>query len=210
MNKFKISNKPLRLLGNSRPGLVFVISAPAGTGKTTLVRLLCQEFPQDICESVSCTTRTPRINEQEGVDYYFLTPDQFDKKLKENAFIEHAAVFDHRYGTLYAEINGKTDQGRHVVLVIDTQGAMSIKKHLQAVFIFIAPPSLEELERRLRLRQTETEQSLVKRLAWAKKEMLMASNYDYVVVNEDLETAYEVLKSIVIAEEHRNRHKTVT
>lgn len=198
------------MLSNSRSGLVFVISAPAGTGKTTLVRLLCQEFPEHICESVSCTTRAKRINEQEGVDYYFLTPDQFDQKLKENAFIEHATVFDHRYGTLRAEITDKTKQGRHVILVIDTQGAMNIKEHLQAVFIFIAPPSLEELERRLRLRQTETEQSLIKRLAWAKNEMLMASSYDYVVVNEDLETAYEVLKSIVIAEEHRNRHKTVT
>lgn len=206
MSKYKIlNNSSPRILGNQEKGLVFVISAPAGTGKTTLARMLCKEFDGMIHESVSCTTRAKRLNEQDGVDYYFLSPQEFEKNVRDGAFLEHSLVFDQYYGTLKSEIEKKTANGKHVILVIDTQGAMKIQKQIEAIFIFIAPPSLDELERRLRLRQTETEESIRKRLSWAEKEVLMADQYDYFIVNEDLQLAYQVLKSIVIAEEHKNR-----
>lgn len=194
-------------MGNQEKGLIFVISAPAGTGKTTLARMLCKEFEGKIHESISCTTRAKRVNEQDGVDYHFLSVKEFEKNIHEGAFLEHTLVFDHYYGTLKSEIDKKTAEGKHVILVIDTQGALKIQKQIEAVFIFIAPPSLDELERRLRFRQTETEESIKKRLSWAEKELLMADHYDYFVVNEDLEIAYQVLKSIVIAEEHKNRRR---
>lgn len=192
-----------KLLGNLSQGLLFVVSAPAGTGKTTLVRLLTKEF-SCVVESVSCTTRPPRAGEEEGKDYYFLTEEAFKEKKDKGDFLESAEVFGYLYGTSEALVEAKRKEGKHVILVIDTQGAeflQSIK--FDAIYIFIAPPNLETLESRLLKRQTEDEEERVKRLSWAHKEMEISSLYDYLIVNSDLEVAYQVLKSILIAEEHR-------
>ncbi len=175
-----------KLLGNLPRGLVFVVSAPAGTGKTTLVRMLAQEFPC-IHESVSCTTRPPRQGEIDGKDYYFLSPQEFEEKKQLGDFLEHA-------------------MGNHVFLVIDTQGALQLKKkQFSAVYIFLSPPSEEELKERLVRRKTEEMEVIEKRLSWAKAEMSMVANYDYHIINDNLNMAYAVLRSIVIAEEHKIR-----
>ncbi len=206
MSRFKtLNNGSPKLIGNHEKGLVFVISAPAGTGKTTLTERLCREFKGQIQESISCTTRSKRVNESEGLHYHFINHDQFKEKIQTDAFLEYAEVFDHYYGTLKTEISAPLEKGIHVVLVIDTQGAMKIRDLIDAVFIFIAPPTLDELERRLRKRQTESEEMIEKRLKWAEKEITYAEHYDYFIINQDLEVAYQALKSIVIAEEHRNR-----
>ena len=193
-----------KILGALKKGLVFVISAPAGTGKTTLVRMLQKEF-SCLVESVSYTTRKPRPGEEDGIDYYFVSEEEFARKLEEGDFIEHAKVFHHNYGTSKKFIESQLKEGKHVLLVIDTQGALQLKGKYDATFIFISPPSLSELRSRLYGRQTETDQAIEHRLSWAEKEMSLAPNYDYHIINEDLYTAYTVLRSILIAEEHRNR-----
>ncbi|HSW86383.1 MAG TPA: guanylate kinase [Rhabdochlamydiaceae bacterium] len=191
-----------KLLGNLSKGLVFVLSAPAGTGKTTLVRMLRDEFPC-VAESISCTTRPPRPGEIPGKDYHFLTVEEFEDKIKKEDFLEYAKVFDNYYGTSKEFVLAQQEKGKHVILVIDTQGAMQLKGKIPAVFVFVSPPSLQELRERLFKRQTESMEHIEQRLSWAKNEMSMAVHYDYHIVNENLHTAYEVLRSILIAEEHR-------
>jgi guanylate kinase len=198
-----------KLLGNISKGFVFVISAPAGTGKTTLVRMLAQEFPC-IYESVSCTTRPPRSGEVDGKDYYFLSKKEFEEKVGQGDFLEYAEVFGYHYGTSRSHVFEQQEMGKHVFLVIDTQGAMQLKKkRFPAVYIFLSPPSLEELERRLVKRKTENMETIEKRLSWAKAEIEMMEKYDYHIVNDHLNQAYIVLRSIVIAEEHRIQKKGI-
>lgn len=194
----------MTVLGGLNRGLVFVISAPAGTGKTTLVRMLREEF-HCIVESVSYTTRSPRANETPGRDYYFIAPDEFKQKIAEEEFLEYAQVFGNYYGTSRKFVESQQEKGKHVILVIDTQGAMQLKGKIDAVFIFISPPSLEELKFRLHSRKSETEEAIHHRLSWAEKEIALAKHYDYHIVNDHLKTAYDVLRSILIAEEHKNR-----
>jgi guanylate kinase len=192
-----------KVLGNCKKGLLFVVSAPAGTGKTTLVRLLTEEF-SCVVESISFTTRPPRVGEQEGKDYYFITKEVFEDKLQKAEFLESADVFGHLYGTSKELVESTREQGKHVVLVIDTQGALYLQTlSLDATYIFIAPPSLEILEERLLQRKTEDDGEREKRLSWAHKELEVASCYDFLIINSDLKVAYQVLKSILIAEEHR-------
>lgn len=193
------------MLGNASKGQLFVISAPAGTGKSTLVDMILSEFPHEIAESCSTTTRAPRLGETKGTHYDFVTPEQFERLLKEGVFLEHAEVFGQRYGTRTDEVLRLENEGKHVVLVIDTQGAMQVKKKLDATFIFISPPSYEELRNRLEKRKTEDAESIERRLSWAKKEMTMISHYDYHIVNDNLEVTYQILKSIFIAQEHKRR-----
>ena len=185
-------------------GLLFIISAPAGTGKTTLVQMLTEEFPR-ATRSVTYTTREPRVGEKEGVDYFFLTEQAFQEKIKAGDFLEHAEVFGFHYGTDRAWIEKHLRAGQHVILVIDTQGADIVKKKIKSISIFISPPSLEELKKRLLKRKTESPESLEKRLEWAQHELEMISHYDYHIVNDLLADAYRALKSILIAEEHRVR-----
>ncbi len=195
----------LKLLGNLSTGLVFVLSAPAGTGKTTLVRMLVREFGC-IAESISCTTRAIRPGEQPGVDYHFLSLEEFQKKRAEGDFLECAEVFGHWYGTSKAYVQAQQSMGKHVFLVIDTQGALWLKQQLfKAVYIFLSPPSMEELKSRLHQRQTDSQSVIEQRLAWAEEELRMQPYYDYHIVNDHLEHAYAILKSIVIAEEYRIR-----
>jgi guanylate kinase len=196
-----MSNKQL-LLGNRSRGLLFVFSAPAGTGKTTLVNMLTKEF-DCVKPSISCTTRPKRSDEVDGVHYHFLNDEAFAKKVEANEFLEHVTLFGYRYGTSKRVVEQMQAEGKHVVLVIDTQGALALMGKEPAIFIFLMPPSLEELGRRLLDRGTETRDTLAVRLSEAGREIATASAYHYVIVNDDLEIAYQVLRSIVIAEEHR-------
>lgn len=209
MSRFKMSNKSVEdpslvLLGGKKKGLLFVVSAPAGTGKTTLVRMLVREFPC-IVESVSYTTRSPRANEESGIDYYYISHQEFEKRIRSGDFLEYAEVFGQCYGTSKETVEKELGAGKHVILVIDTQGALQLMEHTQAIFTFISPPSIQELRSRLMKRKSESKESLESRLSWSQKEIAFASFYDYHIVNDSLQTSYEILRSILIAEEHKVR-----
>jgi guanylate kinase len=190
------------LLGNSNRGRLFILSAPAGTGKTTLVRMLTEEFPC-VVASISLTTRSPRDGEVDGVDYFFVTKENFEAKIRAGEFLEHVELYGERYGTSRSWVESQLNEGKHVILVIDVQGARLLRNQVDAVTIFVSPPSMEELERRLRKRRTEPTAVIEQRLAWAKKEIEAGGEYDYRIINDDLANAYQVLRSILIAEEHR-------
>lgn len=192
-----------KLLGSLKRGIVFVISAPAGTGKTTLVRMLTQEF-SCVVESVSYTTRKIRPGEIDGQDYHFIEKDEFKKRIAGGDFLEYAEVFGELYGTSKSTVENLQKGGKHVVLVIDTQGAEQLMGSLDAVFIFISPPSLDELKRRLSSRNSDSPDKIEERLSWAKREMAASIRYDYRIVNDALQTAYEILRAVLIAEEHRS------
>lgn len=192
------------LLGNCKEGHLFIVSAPAGTGKTTLVQMLCDEFPS-VVRSLSFTTRLPRPGEIEGKDYHFISKEEFEKKIQEGDFIEWAEVFGNYYGTSKGYIQSRQKAAKHVVLVIDTQGAMQLKKKVAATFIFISPPSVAALRERLFKRKTESELHIEERISWAEKEMAQAPHYDYHIVNDNVLVAYEILRSIIIAQEHKTR-----
>ncbi|MEZ5315712.1 MAG: guanylate kinase [Chlamydiales bacterium] len=193
------------LLGNRNQGILFVISAPAGTGKSTLVEMILKEFPDQIAKSRSCTTRDPRPQEVLTHHYDFISITDFHQKITSGEFLEQVEVFGNYYGTRKEEVADLQEQGKHVLLIIDTQGAMQIMKKIPAVFIFIAPPSFKELRNRLVKRSTENDQKIQERLLWAKQEMRFACFYDYYIVNDDLEVTYQILRSILIAEEHKRR-----
>lgn len=190
------------LLGDIPEGIAFVISAPAGTGKTTLAHKLVKEFP-NVVASISYTTRSPRSGEIDGKDYHFITKTEFESRIEASDFLEYAELYGIYYGTSRRWIAEQQKQGKHVLLVIDTQGAMQLKGKFPAVFIFIRAPSLNELKKRLILRGTEDLEMINKRLEWASTELQIAAQYDYQIVNDNLSTAYQVLKSIVVAECHR-------
>jgi guanylate kinase len=190
------------LLGEHSEGRMLVVSAPAGTGKTTLVQRLVQEFPE-VKASVSYTTRQPREGEIPGVHYHFISEAEFEVKIAEGDFLEYVKLYDTYYGTSRQWILAQQKKGYHIVLVIDTQGALQLKGRLAASFIFIRPPSLQVLQTRLVNRLTESPEMIEKRLEWAKRELEAVHYYDYQIINDDLEVAYQVLKSIVIAECHR-------
>ncbi|WP_068467849.1 guanylate kinase [Candidatus Protochlamydia phocaeensis] len=190
------------LLGNLSEGLAFIVSAPAGTGKTTLVQMLVEEFPSVIA-SISYTTRLPRTGEVPGKHYHFISESEFEAKIAAADFLEYVKLYGTYYGTSRQWIQEQQRQGKHVVLVIDTQGALQLKGNFPGVFIFIRPPSLEVLRERLEGRKTETPELIEKRLGWAQAELNAVQYYDYQIVNDELATAYQVLRSIVIAECHR-------
>ena len=187
-----------------KKGFIFVISAPAGTGKTTLVKMLCDEF-QNVKKSISFTTRPSRAGELEGRDYHFISKRAFEEKIEKSDFLEYAKVFDHYYGTSKSAVEKELQGGKHVVLVIDTQGAMKVQKMIDGVFVFISPPNLEELKKRLKVRKSEDESAMEMRLSWAAKEMSLIPKYNYHIVNDHLKIAYDALRSILIAEEHKVR-----
>lgn len=189
---------------NNKQGLIFIVSAPTGTGKTTLVQRLVQELPR-VVASVSYTTRPQRSDEVEGLHYHFLTEEKFTQGIAKGDFLEYVQLYGDYYGTSKRWVEERLQQGKHVILVIDTQGAIFLKQKLKATYIFVSPPSLEELERRLKSRQTESQEVIDKRLAWVKHEMAAVHHYDYLIVNDDFEAAYQALRSIIIAEEHRIR-----
>ena len=177
-----------------RKGTLYVFTGPSGAGKGT--RLQAQD--DRLFYSISATTRAPRPGETDGVQYYFLSKAEFEEKIAQNAFLEHARYVDNYYGTLEAPVNEKLEQGFDVVLEIEVQGAMQVhEKRPDAVMVFIAPPSFEELAARLRGRGTEDEEKVLKRLETAKEELKHQNEFDYVVVNDQLDRAVEELKGIL-------------
>ena len=187
-----------------KAGRLFVISGPSAVGKGTLCELLLKECPELVL-SISATTRTPRKGEKEGISYYFKTEEEFKMMLSKDEFLEHAMVHDHYYGTPKAFVEKHERRGESVLLEIETQGGLQVKKNKSdAVLIFIAPPSKEALIERFQTRGTETQIQIEKRINNAKIEYGNRVYYDYIVVNDHLETALEDLKAIVRAEKHRN------
>ncbi len=188
-----------------KQGRLFVISAPSGAGKTTLLRGVMSCLVK-VNFSVSHTTRNPREGEVDGVDYHFVSRDTFGQMIADNMFLEHAEVHDNFYGTSHAAIEEQLQDGFDVILDIDVQGAAILRKNpqVEAAFIFIAPPSLVELERRLRGRGTENEEKVQVRLINARTELLSSSKYEYLIVNSDINEATNLLQAIILAERSKS------
>ena len=188
-------------------GKLIVFSAPSGSGKTTIVRYLLAQKELHLDFSISATSREKRGEEIDGRDYYFLSAEEFQKKIEENAFVEYEEVYkDNYYGTLKSELERIWAAGKHVIFDIDVIGGLNIKKQYpkQTLAVFVSPPSVEELERRLRFRQTETDEKIQMRFAKAEKESAKAEEFDVILKNYDLEIAkndayklvYDYLKMI--------------
>jgi len=183
----------------SARGNLLIVSAPSGAGKTTLVKALLARDPR-VVYSVSCTTRAPRAGERDGIDYQFLGEEAFRQRIDAGEFLEHAEVHGHRYGTLRSAIEAQLEADRDVVLDIDTQGAAQVRALMpEALSIFILPPSLAELESRLRARATDADAVIERRLAAARAEIAHVGDYDHVIINKDLETAIADLAAVVRA-----------
>ncbi|MDZ7657878.1 guanylate kinase [Fodinibius sp.] len=183
---------------NPAPGKVIVIVAPSGAGKTTIAQRLLRKYPK-IQFSVSATTREPRKGEKHGEDYYFLSDEEFDQKIKNEEFLEWEHYSGNRYGTLRSEVDKLMESGYFPLLDIEVKGALNVQRlyNSDAISIFIEPPSLKELKNRLSKRGSETESSLKQRLKRAEMEIKYADRFDYSVVNDDLEEAYTEVKNII-------------
>lgn len=183
-----------------KKGLLIVVSGPSGTGKGTVCGELLDSMPE-LAYSISATTRAPRAGEVDGKNYYFLTKERFEELIAEGGFLEYANVYGNYYGTPLVKIQERLAEGDDILLEIDTQGALEVmKKCPDGLFIFLLPPSLGELERRIRGRGSETEESLKKRLGNAKAEIAVGEKYKYVVVNDTVKKAVARIKSIIVAE----------
>lgn len=192
------------MIKSKKTGQIIVISAPSGAGKDTVVKELMKRDSSNLWVSVSATSRSPREGEKEGVDYYYLTKDDFEKKIEEGFFLEYTNYAGNYYGTPKKYIKEKVDQGIDVILIIEIEGASNIKKLIpEAIFIFIMPPSLKELVRRLKKRGTETNEKIIKRFHEAYKEVNDVSKYNYVVVNDKLDEAVDKVEAILRAEKCR-------
>lgn len=184
-------------------GKLFVISGPSGTGKGTLIARLFEKR-DGLSLSVSATSRAPREGEKNGVNYFFYTKEEFKQRIEKNEFLEHACFCENYYGTPKAYVEEKLENGINVILEIEVNGAMQIKNNCpDAVLIFILPPSEQELEKRLRGRNTETDEVIQNRLTAAKWEISMADNYKYKVVNDSIERAVEEIENIINEEENK-------
>ncbi len=179
---------------------LFVISGSSGVGKGTVLKGFLERNPEFML-SISCTTRTPRPGEIDGVNYFFISKDEFKDCIEKNKFLEWAEFAGNFYGTKKKYINQCLEEGKDIILEIETKGAMQVKKQMPgAVLIFICPPSYETLENRLRGRHTEDEATIQKRLDEVKKELKAAENFDYRIVNDDLETAITTLENVIRGE----------
>lgn len=186
-----------------RKGLLVVVSAPSGTGKGTLLQML-RKVNKNVRFSISVTTRPPRQGEEDGKDYFFRTVEQFEDMVKNGELIEWVKYCDNYYGTPKKFVEDAIDQGFDIVLEIDVEGAMNIKKMFpESVMIFIVPPSLEELKKRIVGRGTEQTDVINKRIQIAEKELEYAEKYDYIVINDDIENAVAAVNSILTAEKHK-------
>lgn len=185
--------------------LLIVVSGPSGTGKGAIRHQLLDQLP-DVVYSVSCTTRNPRPGEQNGKDYFFLTKEEFLKLKQAGEFLEAAEVYGDYYGTPRRQVEQALREGKDVLLEIDTEGARQVRAiYPDGVFIFIAPPSLQELRNRILKRGTEPEEVMERRLMLAKSELERMREYDYVVVNNEVHQAVATIKAIITAEKCRSR-----
>ena len=190
---------------NRKEGLVFVVSAPSGAGKTTLCRAVTDSL-ESLKHSISYTTREPRPGEKDGRDYFFVTEEKFRSMVRAGDFAEWAEVHSHLYGTSRKALDDMVLNGIDVILDIDTQGAMQIKKtYDRAMFLFILPPSLKILEERLHNRQSDDREEIKKRMRRAHEEIREYAMYDYIIVNRDFDRALSELRSIIVAERCRTR-----
>ena len=182
-------------------GKLIIVSAPSGSGKSTIVNWLMQEHPElNLYFSISCTSRAPRGEEKDGVEYFFLTPEAFKEKIENDEFLEYEEVYENLfYGTLKTQVERQREAGQNVVFDVDVKGGVNIKKHYgkKALSLFIQPPSIEELRRRLEGRGTDTQEAIEQRLAKAEYELTFAPQFDRVIINDDLETAKQETLQIV-------------
>ena len=182
-------------------GKMLIVSAPSGSGKSTIVNWLMQEHPElKLYFSISCTSRAPRGTEQNGVEYFFLSPEEFKAKIQNDEFLEYEEVYENRfYGTLKQQVENQRETGQNVVFDVDVKGGVNIKKYYgdEALSLFIQPPSVEELRRRLEGRGTDTAEAIEQRLAKAEYELTFASQFDKIIVNDDLEEAKQEALRIV-------------
>lgn len=186
-----------------RKGMLLVVSGPSGTGKGTLCERLLRSDPT-IMFGVSATTRKPREGEIDGVHYHFIDEERFDKMLAERAFLEHATVHGHRYGTPKDQVERAIEEGRNILLDIDPQGALSVMSAMpETVSIFILPPSYSALRERLHTRNTDDPDEILKRLSNAYGEVRLLKHYTYALVNDRLDQAFGMLSAIIMAEKHR-------
>jgi len=185
------------------PAKLYVISGPSGVGKSTLIRRVREDI-HDLGYTVSHTSRKPRANEQNGKHYHFVDRQTFQQMIDEKAFVEWAVVYDDFYGTSYEELNRQLNQGFDVILDIDIQGAANIKKEFKkALLIYIFPPSLDVLEKRLRERAMDDESVIKKRLEKSIKVLKNCEWYDYIIINKDLDEATKRLKAVILSERSR-------
>lgn len=181
-----------------KKGKLIVISGPSGVGKSTLLHRLFQEYPDDVCFSVSYTSRSPRIGENHGKDYYFTDNETFKSKIKNNDFLEWACVHGNYYGTGKSEVEKNLHSGKHCILDIDVQGAANVRSSgIPAMFLFIAPENIEILRCRLEKRGTESKETIAERLKNAVNELAQKDKYDHVIVNKDLDVAYKELQKYI-------------
>lgn len=189
-------------------GLLVVVSAPSGTGKTTVVEQLVKIVPT-LEMSRSYTSRPPRSNERDGVDYNFVSREEFEGRIQRGDFLEYAEVFGNYYGTGRSETEARIASGRDLVLVIDVQGARQVRERRPGtVGVFVLPPSFQVLEHRLRGRSLDAEPAIQRRLATARSEVSAVSEYDYVVINDELDRCVSELRAIVLAERARRDRRT--
>ena len=188
---------------NSPKGMLLLISGPSGTGKGTLYERLLKEDPS-MSFSVSVTTRQPRLGEVDGVHYHFVTEDAYDELLRQDAFLEHASVHGHRYGTLKGPVEEAIEEGRSILLDLDPQGGLNVMRQMpDVVSVFILPPSYAVQRERLRTRNTEEPGEIDRRLKGAKDEVKQMVHYQYALINDDLDKAYDALRCRVRAEKMR-------
>jgi guanylate kinase len=188
-------------------GQIFVITGPSGVGKSTIISRLRKEIP-GVGYSVSHTSRKPRKNEADGVNYHFVDRATFEKMIGEKAFVEWAKVYEDLYGTSFSSLRSQTDQDLDVLMDLDSQGAKNIKKSFQdSVLIYILPPSLQELEKRLRGRASDEEAEIEARLEKARKEIENCVDYDHIIFNENLDKTLEEVASIILSERSRRSRR---
>ena len=188
------------------PGIPFVLSGPSGCGKGTIVKALLAKYADTFALSVSATTRDPRVGEVDGVHYYFITKEEFEHRIEDQQILEYTSYCGNYYGTPKKELYERTVSGINVILEIEVEGAMNVRRLCpEAVLIYVLPPDAETLEARLRGRGTNTEEDIANRLATAREELRCLPDYDYIVINENdgAEAAAEEIVNIIAAEQHK-------